>query len=144
MSSIQSTGVEQTQRIAADFARSLAAGSCVALHGEMGAGKTHFVRGMVRGLGGDERQVSSPTFVLLNIYQTPTIQVYHLDAYRVAGPEDFQAIGFSELLEQRGLVVIEWPGRIAELLPGDVVEVHIEPTGPHHRRITFGKYPAGR
>ncbi len=95
-----SHGSEQTQDIAAQFAQTLKGGECIALHGDLGAGKTQFVRGLVRGLGGDTRSVSSPTYVLLNIYDTGRLNLYHLDAYRVTGPDDFEAIGFSELLEQ--------------------------------------------
>src|SRR5205807_916546 len=102
---------EQTQAIAAEFAKSLRGGECIALHGELGAGKTQFVRGLVHGLGGDVRSVSSPTYVLLNVYDTGRPIVYHLDAYRVGGADDFDAIGFSELLEQEGVVVVEWPTR---------------------------------
>src|SRR3954453_1149939 len=111
MQVLLSHSVAETEAIAADLAAGLGAGACLALHGELGAGKTQFVRGLVRGLGGQPRAVSSPTFVLLNVYEAPSarLSVYHLDAYRVSGPEDFEAIGFPELLEQGGVVVVEWP-----------------------------------
>ena len=130
-----SESVEQTEEIAAAWAAQLAGGQCVALHGEMGAGKTQFVRGLVRGLGGNARTVSSPTFVLLHVYDTGRLSVYHLDAYRVSGPEDFEAIGFGELLEQNGVVVVEWPQRVAALLPPNCTEVRITPLGETVRRI---------
>jgi tRNA threonylcarbamoyladenosine biosynthesis protein TsaE len=132
-----SNSVVQTEAIAAELARSLVAGSCVALRGELGAGKTQFVRGLVRGLGGPERAVSSPTFVLLNVYPGGRLTVYHLDAYRVTGPADFEAIGFVELLEQGGVVVVEWPERVAELIPADHVSVRIEVIDEDSRRITI-------
>ena len=93
-----SNSVAETESIAAELSRTLRGGECVALRGDLGAGKTQFVRGLVRGLGGNPRAVSSPTFVLLNVYEAGRLPVYHLDAYRVAGPDDFEAIGFSELL----------------------------------------------
>lgn len=130
-----SNSAEQTQSIAAQFAGTLSGRECIALYGDLGAGKTQFVRGLVRGLGGDIRSVSSPTYVLLNIYDTGRLTVYHLDAYRVSGPDDFEAIGFAELLEQPGVVVVEWPTRIADLLPKDHIAIHIEPTGLHSREI---------
>ena len=136
MQTLTTHSVEETEAAAADLARTLRGGECVALHGEMGAGKTQFVRGLVRGLGGNPRAVSSPTFVLLNVYDTGRLAVYHLDAYRVAGPDDFEAIGFSELLAQGGVVVVEWASRVAELLPPDCINVRIEPGGEHVRRIT--------
>jgi tRNA threonylcarbamoyladenosine biosynthesis protein TsaE len=137
-----SESVEQTEAIAAELARTLAGGACVALSGELGAGKTQFVRGLVRGLGGNPRAVASPTFVLLNVYPaTPPaarLTVYHLDAYRVHGPDDFEAIGFTELLDQGGVVVVEWPERVEDLLPPDCVRVRIEPIDESRRRIEIG------
>ena len=103
----------------------------------MGAGKTQFVRGLLAGLGGDPRTVSSPTFVLLNIYDTGRIPLFHLDAYRVAGPDDFDAIGFTELLDLGGVVVVEWASRVAGLLPADAVQVRLIATGPDRREVTI-------
>ncbi|HEV7300061.1 MAG TPA: tRNA (adenosine(37)-N6)-threonylcarbamoyltransferase complex ATPase subunit type 1 TsaE [Tepidisphaeraceae bacterium] len=130
-----SHNVADTERIAAGLARSLQGGECIAMHGDMGAGKTQFVRGLVGGLGGDTRSVSSPTYVLLNVYDTGRLTVYHLDAYRVHGPDDFDAIGFTELLEQGGVVVIEWPSRVAELLPPNLIHVTLTPTVESQRQI---------
>ena len=132
-----SDSVRRTESIAAELSRTLELGSCVALHGELGAGKTQFVRGLVRGLGGPERAVSSPTFVLLNVYPGGRLTVYHLDAYRVTGPGDFEAIGFLELLEQGGLVVVEWPQRVAGLIPPNHVSVRIDVIDESTRRITL-------
>ena len=133
----ESDSVEQTEAVAAELARSLSAGACVALHGDLGAGKTQFVRGLVRGLGGDPRAVSSPTFVLLNVYDQPPgrLTVYHLDAYRVRGADDFDAIGFAELLEQGGVGVVEWAERVGGLIPENHVRVTIDTLGPDRRRI---------
>jgi tRNA threonylcarbamoyladenosine biosynthesis protein TsaE len=131
-----SHSVADTESIAADLARDLRGGECVALHGELGAGKTQFVRGLVRGLGGNVRSVSSPTFVLLNVYDTGRLTVFHLDAYRVGGADDFDAIGFPELLEQNGVVVVvEWAERVRELLPPRTIEVRITPTDQGSRQI---------
>ena len=132
---IVSHSAEQTEAIAAEFAQKLRGGECIALHGQLGAGKTQFVRGLVAGLGGDVRSVSSPTYILLNLYDSGRLNLFHLDAYRVGGAEDFEAIGFSELLEQGGVVVVEWASRIAEALPADCMQVSIEHIGPQQRRI---------
>jgi tRNA threonylcarbamoyladenosine biosynthesis protein TsaE len=134
-----SNSPEETQQIAAKLATKLCAGSCIALDGQLGAGKTQFVRGLVIGLGGDSRAVSSPTYVLLNLYPTPRMTVYHLDAYRVAGADDLEAIGFSELLEQGGLVVVEWAERVRTLLPKESIEVRIDVVGENSRRIQIEK-----
>lgn len=125
----------ETEKIAAKLADSLQPNDVIALDGELGAGKTQFVRGLVKALGGDGRAVSSPTFVLLNVYPTPLFAVYHLDAYRVGGAEDFAAIGFGELLEQNGIVVVEWPSRVQEILPAKRINVTFEITGRTSRKI---------
>jgi tRNA threonylcarbamoyladenosine biosynthesis protein TsaE len=133
---LESNSVEETERIAAELATRLRGGECIALEGDLGAGKTQFVRGLVMGLNGNPRSVSSPTFVLLNVYDTGRLRVYHLDAYRVHGAEDFESIGFAELLEQRdAVVIVEWPSRVEALLPALRTTVRIRSTGETSRRI---------
>jgi tRNA threonylcarbamoyladenosine biosynthesis protein TsaE len=133
--SYQSESVEQTEAIAAEFAKQLVGGEVIALEGDLGAGKTQFVRGLVKGLGGDGRAVSSPTFVLLNVYDQGRLTVFHLDAYRVHGADDFEAIGFTELLEQGGVIAVEWPQRVPNLLPERRITVRITATDESSRRI---------
>ena len=130
-----SNSVKETEAIAAEVAQSLKGGECIALDGELGAGKTQFVRGLVAALGGDPHSVSSPTYVLLNIYDRGRLKVFHLDAYRVGGSDDFEAIGFAELLEQRGVVVVEWAERVKDLLPKSLIRIKIEAVGENQRRI---------
>ena len=132
-----SHSVAETESIAGKLAESLQPNDVIALEGDLGAGKTQFVRGLVKALGGDGRAVSSPTFVLLNVYQTPLLAVYHLDAYRVGGAEDFSGIGFTELLEQNGVVVVEWPSRVKEILPPRRINITFEITGKTARKITI-------
>jgi len=110
--------------------------TCVALDGPLGAGKTHLARGIAEGAAVDDPTlVSSPTYVLLNIYAGPK-PVFHLDAYRIASSEDFAAIGFEEILAGEsptaaagGIVVVEWATKIADLLPADRLEIAIEHAG---------------
>ncbi len=134
--------VAETEAAAARLAASFRGGEVVALHGELGAGKTQFTRGIVKGLGGDVHAVSSPTFVLLNVYDTGRLKVFHLDAYRVHGAEDFDAIGFAELLEQKGVVVIEWPSRVESLLPPRRIDVKLQTLSPQVRRISVDERTA--
>lgn len=136
-----SQSVQDTESIAAALAGRLRGGQCIALHGNLGAGKTQFVRGLVRGLGGPPRAVSSPTFVLLNVYPGGRLTVYHLDAYRVSGSEELEAIGFGELLEQGGVVVVEWAERVRALLPATCIDVRITPVGETGRKIEID-FPA--
>jgi tRNA threonylcarbamoyladenosine biosynthesis protein TsaE len=133
---------EATEGVAAELATSLRGGECIAMYGELGAGKTQFVRGLVRGLNGPVRRVSSPTFVLLNVYDGGRLNVYHLDAYRVGG-QDFEAIGFAELLEQPGAVVaVEWAERIGDLLPVTRINVRIESVDEFRRAIRIERAEA--
>lgn len=132
-----SRSVDETLAIAADLAATLRGGECLALHGPLGAGKTQFVRGLVQALGASPRIVSSPTYVLLHIYDTPRFPVFHLDAYRTATPEDFESIGFTELLTQGGVVVVEWPEKIQPLLPPSTLHIHLTPLDETTREITL-------
>ena len=160
----ETSDVAETERVGAVLAATLVGGECVALDGDLGAGKTQFVRGLVAGLGGDRRQVSSPTYVLLHVYREgraaadatpepspPTatqppasaprppmrLTVYHLDAYRASGADELEAIGFTELLDQGGVVVVEWAARILALLPERRIDVIIRAEGETARRITI-------
>ncbi|MGA2442751.1 MAG: tRNA (adenosine(37)-N6)-threonylcarbamoyltransferase complex ATPase subunit type 1 TsaE, partial [Tepidisphaeraceae bacterium] len=90
-------------------------------------------------LGANPRSVTSPTFVLLNVYHGGRLPVLHLDAYRVAGPRDFESIGFPELLEQNVVVVVEWADRVKEILPPNRINVTMEVTGESDRRLTIDR-----
>jgi tRNA threonylcarbamoyladenosine biosynthesis protein TsaE len=96
----------------------------IALQGDLGAGKTVFVRGAAKGLEVAER-VSSPTFVLLKIY-SGRLTLYHFDFYRLSGEEDTVELGFSEYLPGDGVAFIEWAERLPDLLPEDYLLINIE------------------
>lgn len=125
-----------TAAFAARIAATVQPGSVIALEGDLGAGKTTFVRALVEALGGKANAVSSPTFMLLNVYQTPRMPVFHLDAYRVGGADDFEAIGFDELLERGGVVIVEWASRVNALLPAERISISFETIGEESRRFT--------
>ncbi len=97
----------------------------VALDGELGTGKTVFVRGAAKGLGVEKEQVASPTFVLLKIYHG-RLPVYHFDFYRLSEDDDFLELGFEEYLPGEGAAFIEWAGRLPQLLPPELLQVIIE------------------
>ncbi len=129
--------LEGTAGVAREVAGDLWAGAVLGLSGDLGAGKTTFVRALVEAMGGDGMQVSSPTFVLLHIYETRRGRVFHLDAYRTAGVDDFEGIGFGELLGEGGVTVVEWPSRVESILPSDAVRIEIETRGPTARRFSM-------
>ncbi len=129
---ITSTSIEQTLDLGRRIGRTARPGQVIALNGTLGAGKTHLVRGIALGAQvADPDLVSSPTYVLLNIYPpNPAVPeskpVYHLDAYRTVGVDGFAAVGFEELLTEEGIVALEWADRVPELLPPDYLQIQIE------------------
>jgi tRNA threonylcarbamoyladenosine biosynthesis protein TsaE len=135
-----STAVTTTPDETVAAGRALAArlppGSTVALSGELGAGKTHFVRGVVGGWGGAE-DATSPTFTLVHEYATPRGPVFHFDLYRAESAEEIWASAHDELESPDGLVVVEWADRFPALLPPDAVRVTIAHHGEGRRLITI-------
>jgi tRNA threonylcarbamoyladenosine biosynthesis protein TsaE len=111
-------------------------GAVVALVGPLGAGKTHFVRAVVEGLGGDGRRVSSPTFALIHEYPA-RLPVYHFDTYRLPDEATFADLGVAEYFEGDGVCLIEWADRVEGVLPAEHLRVTIAPTGETARRFTI-------
>ena len=108
---------EETEALARDLAKKLKPGDCLALCGDLGAGKTCFVHGLFEGLKGDPAYfVSSPTFAIMQIYPTQKGPLYHIDLYRLNSYADFQNLDFDEMIDrEKGIVVIEWANKIPEL-----------------------------
>lgn len=134
-----STNEDQTAVAGERLAQSLAAGSVVLLYGDLGAGKTAFVRGLAQGLGADPANVSSPTFTLVQEYRG-RLTLYHVDLYRLEERE-VDDLGLDELILGDGVVAIEWADRWVGR-PDDVIEVRIEEIGEEKRRIAIsGRFP---
>lgn len=106
----------ETEAAGMTLASLLDPGDVVGLQGDLGSGKTVFVRGVVQGLGGDPEQVHSPTFALANRYQTPHCLVNHLDLYRLCDERDLDGIGFQDLVRGHGVSLVEWIERIPAAL----------------------------
>jgi tRNA threonylcarbamoyladenosine biosynthesis protein TsaE len=126
-----SSGPEQTAALGERIARSLVPGSVVALRGGLGAGKTCFTAGIARGLGVKET-ITSPSYTIISEYRGKA-PLYHIDAYRLAGDEDFENTGALDYLGGEGIAVVEWSERIPNSLPSDAVTVSIEITGQNSR-----------
>ncbi|MEM7810729.1 MAG: tRNA (adenosine(37)-N6)-threonylcarbamoyltransferase complex ATPase subunit type 1 TsaE [Planctomycetota bacterium] len=129
---------DTTRRLASAVAAALCPGDVIALDGPLGAGKTTFARALVEALGGDLADFGSPTFVLAREYPSSRIPLIHCDAYRLADPEEFLAIGADEFFAGPSAVLIEWAERVAEVLPDDRLHLRLEPTGETSRRLTLG------
>lgn len=125
---------EETEQLGAALAKELHAGDVVALYGDLGAGKTAFVRGMASVLAPDA-EVSSPTFTIAHEYDGD-IPLFHFDMYRINGYDDLYNIAFFDYLDRGGILVIEWSENIAFALPEDTVSVRIEKK-PDGRCITI-------
>lgn len=117
MDTIICKSVEETIQCGAEkIAPQLLAGTVIALTGDLGAGKTHFVKGIASGLG-YEGEVTSPTFTLLHEYLGGRMPLYHLDLYRIQGAQEAIRFGIEDYLPSEGVTIIEWPERIESLLP---------------------------
>jgi tRNA threonylcarbamoyladenosine biosynthesis protein TsaE len=110
------SSAEATQNFAEDWAPGLVGGEILALHGVLGAGKTQLVKGLARGLG-FMGEVTSPTFTLVHEYRGGRLPIYHIDLYRIESTAAALPLGIDDYLPSDGVTVIEWPERIADLLP---------------------------
>jgi tRNA threonylcarbamoyladenosine biosynthesis protein TsaE len=133
---ISTSSEEETAAAGETLAATLRAGDVILLFGELGAGKTAFVRGLARGLGAPEADVSSPTFTLVQEYEG-RVTLYHVDLYRLE-PNELEDLGLEELISGDGVVAIEWAERWHGR-PDDVIEVRLEHAGEDRRRVTISR-----
>jgi len=132
---------DETVALGKSFATFLKPGDVVALYGEMGSGKTTFVKGIAQGINSNNF-VSSPTFTLINIYEGAP-PIYHFDFYRVSTSNEAWELGCAEYFEGDGVCLIEWPERVSEILPESRMEFHFENRFSYgnlnQRQLTFRK-----
>lgn len=130
--------LEELPKAAEEFISQMGDNTVFAFRGEMGAGKTTFISEVCRRLGVED-DVNSPTFAIINEYRSETSAelIYHFDFYRIESQDEAEDIGVEDYFESGALCFIEWPERIEDLLPGDVVDVNITVSPDGTRTIEF-------
>lgn len=126
---------EETEALGAALGRVLEPGTVIAYSGDLGAGKTAFTRGIARGLGILE-PVTSPTYTIVNEYDTGRLPLFHFDMYRLTSSEDLWDIGWEDYLERKGICAVEWSENVADALENPLF-IHMEKLGDTSRRITL-------
>ncbi|MCA9401684.1 MAG: tRNA (adenosine(37)-N6)-threonylcarbamoyltransferase complex ATPase subunit type 1 TsaE [Candidatus Omnitrophica bacterium] len=118
------TTEQETKGVAQELSKWLFPGSIICLFGDLGSGKTTFVKGLAQGLSIAEHQVHSPTFTLMNYYEG-RLPVYHFDLYRLESEKEIEAIGYEDFLYAEGVSLVEWAERFQELMPEESLHVRI-------------------
>ena len=125
---ISTKSAEETQNFGRELAKKIKSGSVIALYGELGSGKTQIVKGVCEALGVTQT-VNSPTFIFVNEYSSPKFpHIYHFDLYRLKTQNEVLDIGFEDYLNKNGVVLIEWPEHIENILPKDIIKIHLAHT----------------
>ncbi len=137
MASFTSNSVEETIEFAREWSKSLVPNDVVALVGDLGAGKTHFVKGLLQEFGGVD-EVTSPTFTLIHEYRSGRLPVFHFDFYRINHLTEIREIGFDDYLEEGGIAVVEWGDRFPQVFPERTRWLRIEAPSSAERTITEG------
>ena len=125
---------EETEALGARLARALEPGAVVAFTGDLGAGKTAFVRGLARGLGIPDR-VTSPTFTIVNEYEGGRLPLFHFDLYRLGCADELFDIGWEDYLARGGVCAVEWSERMEELLEPGTIRVDLRRGEDESRRV---------
>jgi tRNA threonylcarbamoyladenosine biosynthesis protein TsaE len=132
--SLISNSEEETKLCAQRLAGQLVPGDIVLLQGDLGAGKTTFVKGLVQGFKLSSKKVNSPTFVLMNYYKGK-LPIYHFDLYRLGNSKELDTLDFDEYFYGEGISLIEWPERLGEHKPKQYYLVEFKHQGEHQRQI---------
>lgn len=134
---------EETLEFARKFGRELPEGAVLCFFGGLGAGKTTFIKGLAAGVAEyPEEHVSSPTFVILNIYEGKRV-VYHFDLYRLQNEEQFLSLGFDQFLGQQGVACIEWAEKIQGLIPPEAYKITFTTLSEQDRSIEIRSWKDG-
>ena len=125
---------EETRALGAALAKALRPGDVLLLEGDMGAGKSELTRGIARGVG-VQGPVTSPTFTILQVYDTGRLPLYHFDWYRLESAEELFEMGMEEYLGGDGVAVVEWPSQAPEAIPASYLRVTLTPQGAEDQRL---------
>lgn len=131
-----SHSTSETEKIAAEIAKRIEKGDCIAFVGGMGMGKTAFVRGLANGLE-LKGEVCSPTFSLVNEYRSPNLTLYHFDMYRITSLDDLYSTGFFDYLDTDAVLAVEWSENINDALPENTVYITINRIDENTREINI-------
>ena len=137
MASFTSNSVEATIAFAREWSKALVPNDVVALAGDLGAGKTHFVKGLLEGFESAD-EATSPTFTLIHEYRRGRLPVFHFDFYRLNRLNEISEIGFEDYLEEGGVAVVEWADRFPQVFPARTRWLRIEAPGASERTIIEG------
>lgn len=132
-----------TLALGARLAHALQGGLTIWLQGNLGAGKTTLVRGLLKGLG-HAGKVKSPTYTLVEPYVISGLYLYHFDLYRFADPEEWEAAGFRDYFNSQSVCLVEWPEQAAELMPGPDIEISLTPSGAGRTATLEAKSEIGK
>lgn len=142
MEKIVSRNVSDTIKLGEKIAKKIKEPTIILLHGDLGAGKTHFVKGLAKGLK-SKSQVTSPTFTIMNAYEGGRLPVYHFDMYRLNSADEAREAGLEEYFNSQsldGVSVVEWSENVPGLIKGSVIDIRIEKTEDVNKRIiTIGE-----
>ena len=125
---------DDTASLARAIASRLGPGDVILMEGGIGAGKTHFARALIQSLLPEPEDVPSPTFTLVQVYETDDTEIWHSDLYRLTGPDEAVELGLEDAFET-AICLVEWPDRLAGLAPPDALTLSFDVTGDNARRV---------
>ena len=134
--------IEETTNLGFQLGELLTPGDIICLTGDLGTGKTHITKGIAKGLGINDT-ITSPTFNIVNQYDSGRLNLNHFDVYRVSDPDEIYAIGFDDYIFSDAVSIIEWANYIEEILPKEYLHIHISKDlslGENYRKITLTSY----
>lgn len=134
--------IEETTKLGYELGKLLNSGDIVCLTGDLGTGKTHITKGIANGLNINDT-ITSPTFTIVNEYDSGRLKLNHFDVYRVSDPDEIYAIGFDDYIFSDAVSIIEWANYIEDILPEEYLHIHISKdlsNGENFRKITLNAY----